>query len=494
MKLWQKIFLWSLFIVMLSLSSLGILLLKNDFNSSIKRQTDNTISEHNYMISNINNIVITKRLQNNSIVLTLGEIVDVMDSIFSNENSNNRHIVALLNEYNEMLYSSFKISFDDEFIESINSLNDSSKDTGKNSDTVTPTICTQIVEREGEKWLNVGSRITLERQELIFITSTNINDIYESYNSQFNYTKLICIVLSLICAVFLIVLVKILFLPLAHLNNTTHAIAEGDYSKRIKVKKLDELGELAYNMNIMADSVEENILLLQETADNRKQFINNLTHEMKTPLTSILGFADIMRIKRNITPEEISEYSGIIFEEATRLKSLSGKLMEIITIGETKIEFVPTDSQELFSQIILVMQPILKTNDITLNSQCDSCTISIDTELFKSMLFNILDNAIKASSKGASIELNGTFSDGMFTIWIKDSGIGISSKDLAKIKEPFYMVNKARSRKAGGAGLGLALCEQIANIHNAEFDITSELGKGTSVQISIKGDTKIEKN
>ena len=276
--------------------------------------------------------------------------------------------------------------------------------------------------------------------------------------------------------------------PLTRLNRATKRIAGGDYSERIQIKGRDELSELAENMNIMADSVEENIMLLSETAENRRQFINNLTHEMKTPLTSILGFADIIRIKRNITSKELSEYSGIIVEEAKRLKNLSGKLMELITVGETNLEFVSISSRELVNQIQLVLKPILDKNDITLMTQCDENILTVDCELFKSMILNLIDNAIKASKSGKTIYLTGTsglpFSQS-FTITVRDEGIGIAAEELNKITEPFYMVDKARSRKAGGAGLGLALCKRIAEIHNADFQISSTLGTGTTITITL---------
>lgn len=240
-------------------------------------------------------------------------------------------------------------------------------------------------------------------------------------------------------------------------------------------------------MNIMADSIEENVTLLQETAENRKQFINNLSHEMKTPLTSILGFADIMRIKRNITPEELAEYSGIIFEEAKRLKSLSGKLMEIITVGETNLEFTEVTASSLFSQLELVFKPIFEKNNMNFSISYDECILCIDLELFKSMLFNIVDNAVKASSKDNTIYINERFTNGIINISVRDEGIGIDKKELNKITEPFYMIDKARSRKAGGAGLGLALCKRISEIHNARLIIESETGVGTTVTIVMKG-------
>ena len=182
----------------------------------------------------------------------------------------------------------------------------------------------------------------------------------------------------------------------------------------------------------MADSIEENVTLLQETAENRKQFINNLSHEMKTPLTSILGFADIMRIKRNITPEELAEYSGIIFEEAKRLKSLSGKLMEIITVGETNLEFTEVTASSLFSQLELVFKPIFEKNNMNFSISYDECILCIDLELFKSMLFNIVDNAVKASSKDNTIYINERFTNGIINISVRDEGIGIDKKELNK--------------------------------------------------------------
>lgn len=477
MKLWQKIFLWTLLIVMLSVSTIGILLLKNDFHLSLKRQTENTISEHKYMISNINNRIIAERLQSNSILLSTKEIINIMNEIFEHSNTKETTVIALLNTYDEMVYNNSRIDIDTELLNQV-------KEVNRDDDKI---LCTQIAKNDGDIKLLVASSITLEQQDYIFVTSTNITDIYDSYTNQLEYSKLLCISLSLVCAFFLLILVKLLLRPLANLNNTTHAIASGDYGKRIKIKRYDELGELAENMNIMADSVEENIIRLQETAENRKQFINNLSHEMKTPLTSILGFADIIRIKRNISPEKLSEYSGIIFEEAKRLKNLSGKLMEIITIGETNLDFIGVNTRDLFAQIELVMKPIFSNHQMTLVSECDECMINIDLELFKSMIFNIVDNSIKASKKEANIYLKGIYEDNIFEISIIDNGIGIDEKELGKITEPFYMIDKARSRKAGGAGLGLALCKRIAEIHDADFEIYSKLGAGTTIKILIKG-------
>lgn len=472
MKLWQKIFLWALLTAMLAVSTLGVLLLKNNFKSSMIRQTESTLSVHEYLISNINNRIIAERLRSGSVLLPTKDIANVMKSIFDNSSSKETTSVALFNTSYDFLYNNINIDISNDLLKAVSPNNQTAK---------------QVVKNGHSHYLIIASYISLERQEFIFVSSTNITEIYDLYSARLDYAKLLSICLSLLCAFILLILVKLLLRPLSKLNNSTHLIANGDYSKRLNIKTNDELGELAHNMNIMADSIEENVTLLQETAENRRQFINNLSHEMKTPLTSILGFADIMRIKRNITPAELAEYSEIIFEEAKRLKNLSGKLMEIITVGETNLEFTEVAASSLFSQLELVFKPIFEKNNMNFSISYDECTLCIDLELFKSMLFNIVDNAVKASSKGNTIYIDERFTNGIINISVRDEGIGIDKKELNKITEPFYMIDKARSRKAGGAGLGLALCKRISEIHNAKLIIESEVGVGTTVTIVMKG-------
>lgn len=482
MKLWQKTFIWTLIIVMVAVSSTSIIILKNNYDVSIERQISNTLSEHEYLISNIKNRIITERRKQNAVLLTSSQILDVFQDIVDATDSKEKTTIALYNDAGQILYHNISFKIDMELYTKINTTGEPYQ---------------LIIQSEEKHFLLIGSAITLEQQDYIFITSTDISEIYIIYEEQLNFTKWFSIAISLESALFLLLLIKLLMAPLTKLNRATKRIAEGDYSNRINIKGHDELSELAENMNIMADSIEENITLLSDTAENRRQFINNLTHEMKTPLTSILGFADIIRIKRNITPKELSEYSGIIFEEAKRLKNLSGKLMELITVGETNLEFISISSDELFKQIQLVLKPILDKNNMTLISKCDNCILTVDCELFKSMILNLIDNAIKASKKDDSIfftgEINGSSAES-FTITIRDEGIGIAKEDLNKITEPFYMVDKARSRKAGGAGLGLALCKRIAEIHNAELNINSTLGMGTTVTITLLSGGEIHEN
>lgn len=472
MKLWQKTFVCTLLIVMLSISIVGILILKNNFKSSMEWQIDRAYTEHEYMISNINSRVVSERLRKNSIALTTKEIVEVMNSIFENADNKDTTAVGLLNTYEEVVYNSSRITVRTALLQ----------------ETVdTKQTCKQIIEIDGIHYLYISSMINLETQDFIFITRTDISEIYKLHNEQLNYTKFLGICFALLSAVFLLILIKLLLKPLSTLNNNLYAITAGDYSRRIKITRNDEISQLADSMNKMARTIEENVTTLSNIAENRRDFINNLSHEMKTPLTSIMGFADILRIKREISKEELEKYTGIIIEETKRLQNISGKLMELITVGETDLDFQYVNISQILNQIELIYRPIMEKNKLTLHIDFEDCQIYIDEELFKSMIYNIIDNAVKASEIGGNIYISSIFEDDILTISITDEGIGMEENELDKIMEPFYMVDKARSRKAGGAGLGLALCKKIADIHHATISFQSEKHKGTTAIITIKG-------
>lgn len=246
-------------------------------------------------------------------------------------------------------------------------------------------------------------------------------------------------------------------------------------------------------MNLMAEAVESNTERLENIAEERQIFIANLAHEMKTPLTSILGFADLLRIKKNISYSERIEYSSTIVEETKRMRSLSGKLMELVTLSGTEIEKKPTNLPEIIQETKTALTPLLAKNNVLLICNCMDITFSADEELFKSLLYNIIENAIKASPIGEKIELYAAMYEGDAVITITDYGMGMSREDAKHVFEPFYMVDKSRSRKSGGAGLGLALCAEIAKLHNAVIEIDSRLNKGTTIFITISGDECIEK-
>ena len=295
-----------------------------------------------------------------------------------------------------------------------------------------------------------------------------------------------CIAVFSLIAVVLLIVTKLFLRPLDRVNNTLKEIAEGNYSKRLKVKGSEEFRSLSENVNLMAESVEENYNKIQSIADERKQFIDSLSHEIKTPLTSVLGFAELMRMKTDLSSDEVLEYSSIIAEEAARLRSLSGKMMELVSTGNGSLEKQPVRLDELLTEISVVFEPIIKIKGVKLNVVTEPVVIMADRDLFKSLLYNLVDNAVKASPENETVSFSCKEERGFAIITVSDNGKGIAPDEQKKVFEPFYMTDKARSRKAGGAGLGLALCAEIAKKHEAVIRLKSEVNKGTAITVTVK--------
>ena len=211
-----------------------------------------------------------------------------------------------------------------------------------------------------------------------------------------------------------------------------------------------------------------------------------MAHEMKTPLTSILGFADLLYLQKDVPEKKRREYAGIILDETKRMRSLSGKLMELLNVGSQNLIFAPEELSGVIDEVATAMQPVLNSSRLALQYGCEpGLWVEMDRELFKSLLYNFIDNGRKASPEGSLIQLLAHRKGQNIEILIRDHGQGIPKKELEKIRQPFYMVDKSRSRKAGGAGLGLALCEEICRIHKGSFVIDSRLGEGTLITLTF---------
>lgn len=470
MKLWFKVFISALFLVIAAINATALVVLSNNQKMTITRERSRAVSSHEFICASISNNITYERMKSDALMLSKDDIDSVIERIVSQQLEENALAVILDNENNSSYYGNQKPDIKI-LSEKIKSEND---------------IVSIILDCGEGTYMCVGSMSNIEGKSYKVFTANNITEVYAERNRDLIFVQIISVILAAVIAVILLLLIKLLFRPLGRINKSINRIAGGDYSLRIGKSGSEEFQQLADNVNSMAASVEENYNRIESIAEDRKRFIDSLSHEMKTPLTSILGFADILRIKKNISPEELNEYSSIIVEESKRLKALSGKLMELVSSGESELELKPVRTDIILNELGIVFEPIMKAKSLILNCQIETLIINADADLFKSLIYNFLDNAVKASYEGGTIELS-CHRDGEFAIiTVRDYGIGISDEDKKRIFEPFYMADKARSRKLGGAGLGLALCAEIAKKHNAEIELTSELNKGTAISIRIK--------
>ncbi len=235
-----------------------------------------------------------------------------------------------------------------------------------------------------------------------------------------------------------------------------------------------------------AEELEGEIKLLEEAADRREEFIASFAHELKTPLTAIIGYADMLR-SREMSPKNRFTAAGYIFSEGKRLEALSLKLMEIIVSGKQGIERRRFDAPYFIREVAAVTVPSLAADGMTLDMRWEPGEVEIEPDLFKTLMINLIDNARKASRKGQTVELFGKREEGGYAFYVRDHGRGMKKEDLSRITEPFYMIDKSRSRAQNGAGLGLALCQRIAELHGTTLEYESEPGQGTTVRVYLKG-------
>ena len=219
----------------------------------------------------------------------------------------------------------------------------------------------------------------------------------------------------------------------------------------------------------------------------RQEFTSNVSHELKTPLTSISGFAEMM--KSGGTPDEtVVDFSTSIYDEAQRLITLVSDIMKISELDEGVIPFEKeqVDLCELSKDIIKRLTPVANKRNITLNVIGDTAYVSGTRKILDEMIYNLCDNAIKYNKENGTVDVIVNQAGGKTSITVRDTGIGIPTSEQSRVFERFYRVDKSHSKLVGGTGLGLAIVKHGATYHDADVFLESTDGKGTSVTISFR--------
>ncbi len=273
--------------------------------------------------------------------------------------------------------------------------------------------------------------------------------------------------------------------PIRSLDRVAKQIADGRMELRSFNKSGDEIGELARNFNRMADRLVEQAEAKALEAKQKEDFTAAFAHELKTPLTSIIGYADMMNSMK-MSEEERAEATFYIYSQGKRLESLSHKLLELVSMDKTPVENRPVQTKLLEENIRVTVRPIWTQRNIRGKVEMDKGVLCGDAELLLSLFYNLLDNAAKAMDKGdrGFILLKGSnLPGGEYEVKVVDNGRGIPPEEISRITEAFYMVDKSRSRREGGAGIGMALCYKIIKLHGGVLQIDSKLGEGTVMKV-----------
>lgn len=284
--------------------------------------------------------------------------------------------------------------------------------------------------------------------------------------------------------ILLIFLSAFLTSPLNKMSKAARRMAEGDYRERLSLGRRDEIGTLAESFNQMAGAVEEKIDELARAAREKEDFVANFAHELKTPLTSIIGYADTI-YQKELSREETRKASWHIWNEGMRLESLSQKLMELTVLGRQDFPLTALPADELLQDAADGLAPLFQEKKINFSLQAEPAYVLADYDLLKTLLINLTDNSIKSGA--TQIELQGKIEaqGKKYSISVRDNGCGMEQEELSRITEAFYMVDKTRSRKQHGAGLGLALADKVAGLHGDKLHFESRKGVGTTVCFSL---------
>ena len=348
----------------------------------------------------------------------------------------------------------------------------------------------KIAEREidGRNVLIVGSLVMVRSASYAVYVVEDISTTYNSIVSLAWTFAAVSLAGVLIGAGCIALIMRSSTRPLTSLAKTARQIAGGDYSMRADVHTKDEIGALAGDFNLMAEAVEARIAELTETAERQRLFIGGVTHEFKTPLTALLLHARMLR-RANMMEEERDNSLAHIESQCAWLERLVQTLLKLITL-EQAILVENVSVAALFEGVRQSTQQALADKGVALIMRCDADTLPMNADLMQSLLINLVDNAAKAYDADAQ---NKTVTLSCYgnVLEVKDFGRGIPKESMERIFEPFYMVDKSRSKKAGGSGLGLALVKQIADAHGARLEVESTLGSGTAVRVVFPNYKKI---
>lgn len=465
MKFSWKIFFSTVLITLILFSVGGYLLIQAFFQSSYEREVVNA-GEENQMLQYSFAAAWNTTAQSTEPLETQ---VEQTARAMAEQMSGNRVRIRLSDSGKQVLYDSTQAAPDTGLLDCV--------DAGKQG---------HMLRRNEEGYeLQTASVIGLDEGFLYLESIRDISGLFSERDAQYHIYRRWLFWLLLAQSFCCYVLAVWLMRPLRRLSRTTRRIAQGNLKVRVKVGSRDELGALAADFNNMADHLEQQFQELNDMTRRQEEFIGSFAHELKTPLTAMIGYADMLRAQE-MSQEERFQAANYIFKEGKRLEALSFKLLELLVVRKQELKLYPVNACWLAKEVQGALQPALRKQGILLKVNVEEVMLPLEPDLMKTVLMNLIDNGRKAMDGSPGIlYLLGRREDKGFSYYVRDTGKGIPEAELKHITDAFYMVDKSRSRQQGGAGLGLAICAEIVARHGGTITFKSTVGKGTVAQVFI---------
>ena len=296
--------------------------------------------------------------------------------------------------------------------------------------------------------------------------------------------------LAAICAAMIIAyfVARSISSPIRRMKEIAQRISKGQFAEKARIKSSDELADLAEALDAMAGELQVKIERLRHMDSVRTDFVANVSHELKTPLTSIRGFVETLEDGAIDDTSNARRFLAIIKKHTERLGNIIDDLLRLSELESGgKMEMTKVDLKGLIDEVVMGFGHALAVKHQTLDvgTQTGDFTIKGDRSKLEQVFVNLIDNAIKYSKESGRINVRLSETDRCVVITVEDDGIGIPKEDIERVFERFYRVDKAHSRELGGTGLGLSIAKHIVLAHKGEICIDSEPGKGTQVLVTL---------
>ncbi|MCR5603742.1 MAG: HAMP domain-containing histidine kinase [Lachnospiraceae bacterium] len=377
--------------------------------------------------------------------------------------------IWIINPDGELLYNSTDTSVDEENTVEIQSFNPT--DTGNDYYMVG-----RFYNSFDEDVLSVFSPINSNfRVQGYVVMHYSIENIERSRDSLMNIYYLALGIMFILSLLVLLVFTLAVYRPLKKITRATEEYADGNLTHTIEVNKDDEIGHLAASLNYMASE-------LSKGEDNQKQFIANVSHDFRSPLTSIKGYIEAME-DGTIPPEMMDKYLKIVLNETERLTKLTNSLLSLNNLNTRGMHLDISDFD---------INAVIKNTAATFEGTCkakrirfklvlcgERLFVTADMGKIQQVLYNLIDNAIKFSEQGSDIKLETSEKNDTVFVSVKDSGIGIPKESQKLVFDRFYKTDLSRGKDKKGTGLGLAITKEIINAHHENINVISTVGVGT---------------
>lgn len=467
MKFSLKLLLWSIIVMAAAFGFSGFYLVNYVFETSLAREVGQALDENSILRFAFETAALNVPAKYD--MLQDGSIEQIAVNL-ETSGQNTGRMLRISDERQSVLYAS------DGF--------EASEEQLAQTDELTKTY--RIIQVGEKYYIHTGSVVKALDRALYLETLRDISEVFYERALGFGVYRRVTILMLALGTLVMHLIASWLTKPIRLLTKATKQMAAGDYAYRAKKVGSDELGQLTLDFNKMAEALEENVGKLEEELQAREDFVGAFAHELKTPLTSIIGYADMLR-SRKLDEEKSILSANYIYTEGKRLESMSIRLLDIMVARHGTPEFQNVPVENLF----LYLKDMFQTNEeMHFVYRYDPGNVMVEGGLIITVLINLLDNACKASEPGSTVEIGGTVQEEGYRFMVKDHGVGIAPQEVKKITKAFYMVDKSRSRSRNGAGLGLALCAEILALHESRLEIDSTLGEGTCMSFLIHAGRK----